>query len=87
MENLDFSKLQELLDEQVSWPSYYTFKFIANENNIDQVLDHLDGHDIAKRPSRSGKYTSITSKARFHSSQEVINVYKKMKTVEGIISL
>lgn len=87
METMDFSKLQELLDDQVSWPSYYTFKFIVSENNIDEAIGHLKGHDIAKRPSRSGKYTSITSKARFQSSQEVINVYKKMKSVEGIISL
>ena len=84
---MDFSKLQELLDDQVSWPSYYTFKFIVNADNIDQAMEHLEGHDIAKRPSRSGKYTSITSKARFRTSEEVINVYKKMKTVEGIISL
>lgn len=87
MKNMDFTKLQELLDSQITWPSYYTFKFIVNPDNKAQAMEFLKDFDLAERPSRSGKYTSITSKARFQSSEEVIDVYKKMKAVEGIISL
>lgn len=84
---MDYSKLKNLLDEQISWPNYYTFKFVIKSELKHKAIDQLEGHDVAERESRSGTYTSITSKKRFSSSEEVINVYKKMATVEGIISL
>ncbi len=87
MNKTDFDKLQNLLDDQVSWPEYYTFKFIVKEEHKPHALSILEDHDIFEKPSRSGTYTSITSKKRFSSSTEVIEVYKQMIKVEGIISL
>lgn len=84
---MDLDKLQKLLDEQIDWPDYYTFKFIVKSEQKDQVLALLSDHDVAERPSKAGNYVSITSKKRFSSAAEVISVYEQMRAIEGIISL
>tara|TARA_Y100000768_G_scaffold388765_1_gene386919 strand:- start:3733 stop:4047 length:315 start_codon:yes stop_codon:yes gene_type:complete len=84
---MDFTKLQNLLDEQVNWPEHYQFKFVVKSEKKMQVLELLDEHHVSEKLSRNGKYTSITSKKLLHSSDEVIQVYEKMSKIEGVISL
>jgi len=84
---MDMTKFKTLLDDQMSWPEYYTFKFVVKAEYKDHVLDLLTEHTIEKRDSKTGKYTSITSRKLFHSSEDVVAVYSMMSQVEGIISL
>ena len=84
---MDFTKLKNLLDEQVSWPDQYQFKFVVKSHKKQQVLELLDEHTISEKLSRNGKYTSITSKKLLNSSDEVIQVYEKMSRIEGVITL
>ena len=84
---MDLAKFKALLDEQNTWPEYYTFKFVVKTGKKDQVLVHLAGHKIDVKESSGGKYTAITSRALMSSSEDVVAVYEKMKTVEGIMSL
>lgn len=84
---MNFEKLHSMLNEQVQWPEYYTFKFVVKTEQKSQVMDLLVDHEISLRPSKNGNYTSITSRKYFQTSDEVIEVYQSMKEVKGLISL
>lgn len=84
---MDYSKLKGLLDEQLNWPAYYRFKFVVKTDKKHEVLEHLADHDNSERLSKNGKYTSITACKTHKSSDDIIAVYKKISTVEGVIHL
>lgn len=84
---MDFSKFEQLLDDQITWPNKYTFKFITKTEQIELLRDALTEHDIQERASRNGKYTSISSRKIVNSSKEVIEIYKEIGKIEGVITL
>lgn len=84
---MDFNKFKTLLDEQITWPDYYSFKFVTKTEHKTKVIDLLTDHKISEKPSKNGTYTSITSRKLLQSSDEVIEVYKLVSTVEGVITL
>lgn len=84
---MDTTKFKALLEEQISWPDYYTFKFITKTDSKHQLIRELDDHEITEKPSRNGKYTSVTGRKFLQSADEVIAVYSKISKIEGIITL
>ncbi|MFT6633576.1 MAG: putative lipoic acid-binding regulatory protein [Bacteriovoracaceae bacterium] len=84
---MDTNKFKALLDEQITWPDYYSFKFITKTEQKTLVMDLLSDHSIVEKPSKNGKYTSITSKKILNSSDEVIAVYNSISHVSGVITL
>lgn len=84
---MDTNKFKALLDEQITWPDYYSFKFITKTEQKHVLTDLLADHSIQEKPSKNGKYTSITSKIILNSSEEVIAVYNKVSHVDGVITL
>lgn len=83
----DFSKLRALLDDQYNWPQSYTFKFICKQSTLEVVSQHFEGHEITTNNSRTGKYTSITIHKHVESSDQVIDTYKLIGSIEGVIAL
>lgn len=77
----------EQLDECHDWPCAYTFKFIVAADQADEVCALLGGCEPAKRPSRTGKYVSVTAEPVMQSAQEVLEVYRKAAGIPGIVSL
>ena len=84
---MDTRKFKALLDEQVTWPDYYMFKFITKADSKHQLLSLLSEHSIEEKESKNGKYISITSRKLLSSSDEVISVYSQISKIEGIITL
>lgn len=84
---MDLTKFKALLDEEVTWPDVYTYKFIVKTDNKTQVTDLLEEHEISEKHSKNGNYISITSKKLMNSSEEVVAVYNKLSTIEGVITL
>jgi putative lipoic acid-binding regulatory protein len=84
---MDTAKFKSLLDEQMVWPDYYTFKFVIKPEYKDQVLKLLEGHKNESKVSKNGNFISITSRKLVHTSEEVVAVYNMMSEVEGIMSL
>lgn len=82
-------KFKSLLDESYQWPDYYEFKFIVKTEDKDQILVHLDAHKftIVQKPSGKGNYVSISARKLMRSTDEVIEVYKSMAGIKGLISL
>ena len=82
-----YQKLRSLLDDQYQWPCVYIFKFIVRPGDVEKVLEIICGEENLQKNSRTGKYTSVTVKKRITSTQEVIDIYKDVSVIEGVISL
>lgn len=78
---------QSLLEEQVEWPSEYVFKFIVPAERADQLRALLTEATVTERESSKGTYLSVTATMQVESSDEVIQVYRSVADVEGVISL
>lgn len=82
-----WERFQDLLDDQMEWPSEFVFKFIAPQSGLDALKAVFGRHPVAIRASRGGNYVSVTARMEMHSSHEIIAVYKAAATVEGVILL
>lgn len=80
-------KFRSLLDESYNWPDYYEFKFIIRTEHKDEILEKLEGYLITETPSKKGNYIAISARKLMKSTDEVIDMYKLMSTVKGVISL
>ena len=81
-------QFKQKLDEHHQWPCTYMFKFIVPQNQTQQVLDLFESKDeLRTRPSRHGRYISVTAKCTVASSDEVVAVYQAAAQIQGIISL
>jgi hypothetical protein len=87
VENKVYASLKQKLDEQFAWPMLYMFKFIVPEANKDKVIMLFNKHDVSSRNSKNGNYVSLTIQMFMMSSEDVIDVYKKASTIEGLIAL
>jgi len=82
-----FNSFQEKLDQHHHWPDLYVFKFIVPKGKEEEVKHLFPQHTTTEKPSREGKYTSITFQMMAPSSATVIEVYKKAAAIKGLIAL
>ena len=86
-----YSRLRAELMNSHAWPSDYLYKFIVPTDTekiekIHRIFDNT-GAVIESRQSRKGKYTSISITVNLNNPDEVINKYKEVGEVDGVISL
>jgi putative lipoic acid-binding regulatory protein len=86
-----YKKLKKSLKKDTQWPALYLYKFIipTNESKIAEIeaIFNNTNAEITKRDSSKGTYTSISIKVNMKSPDAVIEKYKKVSKVEGVISL
>ena len=84
----DYTTFAERLNTAHNWPCDYTFKFIVPRQEKSRVQD-LFTKDASLRTvaSRTGKYISVTAELTMESSDQVIAMYKKAATIQGVIML
>ena len=86
-----YDRLQVELDNSNSWPAEYLFKFIVPsiENNVEFVENAFNcmGAVIKTTKSKTGKYTSISVDVTVKNSEEIIQKYKEVSVIKGIVSL
>lgn len=87
IENDRLFKLKLVMDETVSFPTEYLFKFIIPAEMVHHVILILKDLDIDERASSNGKYISVSAKGIFKTSDDIIYIYKKASLIKGIISL
>lgn len=80
-------KLKELLDESQEFPSLYTFKFIVPNEQVSTLKAIVRRGNFIEKPSRTGKYMSVSVTLEMKSSEEIIEMYRRVAVVEGLISL
>ena len=83
----DIESFKSKLEDQHTFPGYYSFKFIVPVGKKQEVLDRLPKSEIIFKESSAGTYVSITAKAKFETSQGVLDVYIAVSSVEGCIAL
>jgi len=86
-----YERLKVELDKSNSWPAEYLFKFIvpSTEDNIQKVENAFNcmGAVIKTTKSKTGKFTSVSVDVTVKDSQEIIDKYQELSTIEGIVSL
>ena len=87
MDESKLSKLKAVLDETMEWPNSYIFKFIVPVDKQENLIALIGDADISIRPSKKGNYISVTVKKHLQSSEDVITIYLRVSSIEGIISL
>jgi uncharacterized protein len=90
MTDEELEKFKQKLIETTSFPSVYMFKFIIRSNNRNiAMVENLFGSEsnILTKESEKGKYTSVTAKQVVINVEEIIDIYKRASSIEGIIFL
>lgn len=73
--------------EAHGFPSDYVFKFIVPADAVPLVLKVVPEGEITKRPSKNGKYISVSCKAFMKNAASAVDVYEEAHTIPGIIAL
>jgi len=86
-----YDRLKDELEKNTDWPTKYMYKFIMpnKEGNLQKLEANFDSHkiDIKKNFSKTGKYISVTVITEEQNPQAVINRYKAMENIDGLIAL
>ena len=86
-----YDRLKVELDNSNTWPAIYLFKFIVptDDEKIKRVQEAFDcmGAVINTKKSKTGKFTSISIDVTMKDSQEIVDKYLEVSTIEGIVSL
>lgn len=80
-------KLKLVLDETVTFPTEYYFKFIVPVSEIHHILFLMKDMHVEQRPSSNGNYISVSGKKNCSSSEEIIIIYQRASVIKGIVSL
>lgn len=78
---------RQQLEDNYAWPALYIFKFIVPKSKAADVRELFPLHLSTEKESQQGKYTSLTFKMMMPGSDAIIDVYKKVSHIEGIIAL
>jgi hypothetical protein len=86
-----YDKLKIQLADTSSWPAKYLFKFIVpttggSVSQIEEMFNNM-GAVIKTKESSKGTYTSVSILAMIKNPDVVIEKYKEVGVVEGVISL
>ena len=91
MKSSDLDRVKAALDQNHDWPSVYMFKFIVPSENEKiakvEALFNSTTAEIRLRPSKNGKYTSITAKEVMVNADQVLDCYNKASKIAGLIAL
>ncbi|HLV45546.1 MAG TPA: DUF493 family protein [Flavobacterium sp.] len=82
---------EELIKSTESWPLDYLYKFIVpnDEDKIQQIESAFDGFQakFATKQSGKGNFVSVSIRVIMPDADTIINKYKQVSSIEGIISL
>ncbi len=86
-----YKRLKEELKNSTIWPSDYLYKFIIPSekekiNAIHEIFNNT-GAVIKTKKSSKGTYTSVSITVHLKSPDAVIEKYKEVGKIEGVISL
>ncbi|QZT38223.1 DUF493 domain-containing protein [Halosquirtibacter xylanolyticus] len=85
-----YKRLEEILKEDDSWPKAYMFKFIVpNQDDKVNIVKAMmpEPNKVVMRSSKDLKYVSVSLKTTVKNADEILDLYKKVDQVEGVIKL
>ena len=83
----NFEEFKQQLIDHYTFPTLYLFKFIVPAEKSDDFKNLFYNIQFDTKRSKTGKYISFSKKHRVKSSDDVIEIYQKAYTIDGIISL
>jgi len=86
-----YASLKEKLEATHDFPQDYLFKFIVTTENtkhteIYRVFDDIK-FTLNNKESKHGKYTSLNINAFVLNADQVINIYKEVGKIPGVMML
>lgn len=78
---------KEKLDQEHQWPTVYMFKFVVPVAKEQEVEGTFPEEPWQKRHSKEGNYVAFTLKKMINNSDEVVEIYKQARGIEGLIAL
>ena len=85
--NRDTELFKKKLEANHDFPCSYMFKFIVPIRKKEALLNLLPKVAIKTKRSTSNKFVSITLSMEIESSDKVIDIYKQVYQVEGLIAM
>ncbi|AWM12874.1 DUF493 domain-containing protein [Flavobacterium sp. NRK F10] len=86
-----YIRLKDELTNTSLWPTEYLYKFIvpSEPHKIAEIEGAFNGMGavISTTQSKTGKYTSVSVSVHMKNPDAVIEKYKEVSNIEGIISL
>jgi putative lipoic acid-binding regulatory protein len=84
-------KLRQTLLESTTFPTNYIYKFIVpnEESKILHLMGlfNFQGAIVTTKNSKTNKYKSFTISVLSNSAEEIIQKYREVSVISGIISL
>jgi putative lipoic acid-binding regulatory protein len=87
MKDQKIDEFKEKLEKSYSWPSLYMFKFIVPAGKEQEVRKLFPKNEVIQRPSKNGKYISLTTEIMAGSTDQIISIYLQANRIEGLIAL
>lgn len=86
-----YARLKEELEKSTRWPADYLYKFIIPTDKEKQAaigaIFKNTGAAIQTKKSRNGKYTSLSVTVNLEGPDQVIEKYREVGEIGGVISL
>jgi putative lipoic acid-binding regulatory protein len=84
-----WANFKEKLESVETFPGLYAFKFVipGDEAKLPAIQEVLPDADFSKQASKTGKYVSITVKKWMQDADAVIDIYKKVGAIDGVMML
>ena len=84
---VDKKAFKKKLEEVHTFPTLYMFKFIVPKEQLEKVEILFPKNDLIQKPSSGGKYISTTAQVMVSSSDQIIDIYERAQSIEGLIAL
>ena len=86
-----YKRFLNQLESSQEWPGLYIFKFILKSESkellkLKKIFEKID-NDFSIVNSSKNNFKSLTFKTKMKSPQEVIQIYKKVRLLKGVIIL
>ena len=81
-----YEGLRQKLSKQ-KFPIRYMYKFIVSQEKIKELKPFFQDAEVKTKPSSKGKYYSFTAIEVALDPDQIIQKYKSLSHIEGLISL
>jgi len=78
---------KEKLEATGQFPMLYMFKFIVPSGTEIEIGKLFPKNEMTLKPSSGGKYVSTTIQVMMDSADQIIEIYERASSIEGVISL
>lgn len=83
----DYESFLIALDKEYTFPIKYKFKFIVPKDKCDVFKLLFKDEKLTSKISKKGNYLSFTIDKKVLSAESILDIYKEVATIKGVISL